>query len=154
MKGKALIGLIAILAGLLVCTGIASEYILDNNSGALELSQDGEPYVETVRADNMVPGKSETFSYTAEAQGDATFSVRFVAGNVSDLNEYLTFTVVVNGETLYNGAAAGCFGEAVTAQVSGEFTFSVTYLLAESVGNEAQGLASEFTIEYALEAGN
>lgn len=152
MKGKSLIILIVILVAVIGCSVIAAAYIVDGGN-TLELAEDGTPYEETVEIDNLLPGQSVRREYTSSVSGSGTFSVRFENGEKSGLNEYLTFTVAVGEEELYNGDAAGCFGEVFTAEVSGEFSFSVSFVMPESVGNDAQGEESDFTIIYTLEGG-
>ncbi len=153
MKGKSLIVLILILVAVIGCSVIAAAYIVDGSGNTLELAEDGTPYEQEVTIENMLPGQEEKREYKSSVTGSGTFSVRFERGEVTDLNEYLTFTVVVGDEVLCSGAAEECFGETFTVQVSGEFSFSVSFAMPENVGNGAQGKVSEFGIVYTLEGG-
>lgn len=153
MKGKSLIVLILILVAVMGCSVIAAAYIVDGSDATLELAADGTPYEETVTIDKMLPGQAQTRSYTSSVSGSGSFSVSFERGDVSDLNEYLNFTVTVNDEEICSGSADECFGKTFTTSVSGEFSFSVSFVMPETVENEAQGKETEFTILYTLEGG-
>lgn len=154
MKGKSLILLIVLVAAVAVCTGLASAYLLGNAGGEMQMFENGEPFSDSVRIENLVPGQSQSSDYTAEAPNGSVLTIEFTKGAEDALDEFLTVTVTVNEETLYEGSMSECYGTPYTADVSGEFTFSVSYSLDSSVGNAAQGLISEFTVVYTLEGGD
>ena len=95
----------------------------------------------------------KTTQHSAKAEGAAIFTVAPERGSESELDPFLRVKVVVNGETAFDGTAEEFFvkGKAEIG-VDGSFTFSVTYTLPESVGNEAQGKSSELKIIYSLKS--
>lgn len=154
MKQKSLIIFIIAIALILAGTGVGTAYVLTQRDEPL-ITQGDDPYVETVTFDNMVPGgDGYVTEYTADGGVGSVFSARFSGGGEGTLGEYLTVEVIVAGETVYSGEYAGCTSGAITKEVSGEFTFSVAFRLAETVGDEAQGLSCDITTEYALEGGS
>ncbi len=152
MKGKSLAVVLSVVAVLLIGTVIAAAVILKSDTG-FDLKNNAAPVTETVRLEGLLPGESKTTQHSAKAEGAAIFTVAPERGSESELDPFLRVKVVVNGETAFDGTAEEFFvkGKAEIG-VDGSFTFSVTYTLPESVGNEAQGKSSELKIIYSLKS--
>ncbi len=153
MKGKSLLAVLVIVAILFVGTVFAAAFILKNNTG-FSLEKDSDSVTEIVRLNNMLPGDSRSHEHTADAESFATFSVSLEEGGENALNPYLSVKLVVNDETLFEGSVEEFLAkEKIEKELNGKFTFSVIYTLPESVGNEAQGKASELKMIYSLKSG-
>ena len=150
MKKSSLIVLIVAIAVVLVCTGLGAAYLLTNHSTSLALEGVGDTFSEEVAIDGLVPGQERTCSYKGKTDAPADFTVT-LTGDDGALTECLSVRVEVGDTVVCEGALADVLGKEYRAKVEGEFSFTVTYSMAEEVGNEAQGAACKVTAQYRLE---
>ena len=152
MKGRSLLVLLAIVAVLTIGTVAAAVYIVKDD-GDFIVGGDGSSVSESAEIKDLLPGEARTVTHKAKAKGSADFVVALRQGGENSLDQYISVTLKVNEETVFSGTVPEFLenGE-VRCPVSGEFGFSVTYSIDESVGNEAQGKKSDLTIIYKIES--
>ena len=153
MKGKSLIILIVAVALIAAGTGIAAAYLLNGGGSGFVLETDGTPVEENLNIEGLYPGQSKTVKHSVRLTGEAEFSLSLTLGEENALTESLDVAVTVAGEEIFSGKAAQLAESGVSCGVSGDFEFSVTYSLAETAGNDAQGKRAELKIEYSLKGG-
>lgn len=150
MKAKSLIVLIVIVAVVAVCTGIAAVFILGRSDGELVLEPDGEPVSEAVAFGNMIPGESESTEYSVKNSGTSVFSVTFTSDEESILADYVVVGFTVNGEPVDTKQLSDCLQTGFSCDVSGDFTFVLTYTLGLDAGADVMGAAVGISVVYSL----
>lgn len=150
MKAKSLIVLIVIVAVVAVCTGIAAAFILGRSDGELVLEPDGEPVSEAVAFGNMIPGESKSTEYSVKNSGTSVFSVTFTSDEESILADYVVVGFTVNGEPVGEKQLSDCFQTGFSCDVSGDFTFALTYTLGLDAGTDVMGAAVGISVVYSL----
>ncbi len=153
MKGKSLIILIVAVVLIAAGTGIAAAYLLDGGGSGFVLETDGTPVEENLNIEGLYPGQSKTVEHSVRLTGEAEYSLSLTLGEENALTESLDVAVTVAGKEIFSGKAAQLAESGASCGVSGDFEFSVTYSLAETAGNEAQGKRAELKIEYSLKGG-
>lgn len=150
MSKKQIAILIIAVAVTVAAASVGTAYVVVTGNSELALDGAGDEFTASARIDGLLPGQSSTSEYKAHAPADAVFTILLSGGAGDDLGRYLDVTVSVNGNALYSGNYLSCRGVIFTADVSGDFTFSITYSLPQSVGNSAQGKECSVTARCTL----
>lgn len=150
MKKSSLMILIVAIAVVLICTGLGTAYLLTNRNAPFALEGVGDAFSEEVTIGGIAPGQARSCSYQGETDAPADLTVT-LTGNDGTLTGYLSVRVQVGEEVLCDGALSDVLGREYRAKVEGKFSFTITYSMAEEVGNEAQGADCTITARYGLE---
>lgn len=97
------------------------------------------------------PGDSVTAEYGLSCNAaDVVYTVTF-DGKEGGLSAYLTVSVTVSGEKLYEGSLENAIGEKLTKAAEGGADVTIVYTLPLDADNAAQGLTADVSITFGAE---
>lgn len=147
MKAKIwliILGVLAVAAAIGAALFV-NYYVASDNVISLDGDDDGETL--TFTCGNMAPGDESSSDYILEIAFADEVSFTFTEGEESGLLPYLDAEIVLDGVSVYSGPLEEAIGERLVAPAGEDSVLTVTFSLALSVDNSAQGKSSQFYLD-------
>ena len=157
---KKLVNILIISLAVLTIAGISIGIVVLNDQSGFEkditLSENGTTKEElSVNLEGLYPGQSA--EYTVHFGGKSAdmydLELSFTAGESTELAQYILLEIELNGESIssrnLNEYLGGETAELpLRIDAGGEATLVLRYSMPSEVGNEAQRLTADFTVDF------